>query len=99
MGEESSNDPVGQNRGQVCRTVPEQYRECCEAAENGTRLTADFRYVDAIPFVPSLLVQLRKRLSANIMIEINEMIMAATPAQVKKQLSSKDTILPKTAEQ
>lgn len=31
-------------------------------------------YVDAIPFVPSLLVEFRKRLSADIMIEINEMI-------------------------
>ena len=28
-------------------------------------------YVDAIPFVPSLLVEFRKRLSADIMIEIN----------------------------
>ena len=33
-------------------------------------------YVDAIPFVPSLLVEFRKRLSADIMIEINEMIIA-----------------------
>lgn len=31
-------------------------------------------YIDAIPFVPSLLVEFRKRLSADIMIEINEMI-------------------------
>ena len=31
-------------------------------------------YVDAIPFVPSLLVEFRKRLNEDVMIEINEMI-------------------------
>ena len=33
-------------------------------------------YVDEIPFVPSLLVEFRKRLSTDIMVEINEMIIA-----------------------
>lgn len=33
-------------------------------------------YVDKIPFVPSLLVEFRKRLNADVMQDINEMIIA-----------------------